>query len=434
MASLLELDRSLAAGSYYACTTALAPVQPPLADHVECDVAVVGGGIAGLSTAIELAKQGLSVHVLEGQRLGFGASGRNGGQVLHSLACDLELVERQLGADCARQVFDATLDAIALLHQRCAEYSIDADWQSGYVNVAVKPSKARALFADADALARNYGHVQRPIAQSEMGDWVNSERYVAGVYDPVCGHINPLKYTLGLARAARALGVTIHEMSPVQRLVHGARCSLRTPSGSVHARQVVLAGNVHLQGIDAPLHERLMPVASYIIATQPLPRDLARQLIPCGAAVSDNNVVLDYFRVTPDQRMLYGGRVGFGRTPPDNYAEVMRARMVRTFAALAEQHIDFQWGGYVDITMNRAPDFGRLGPHRNVYYLQGFCGHGVALSGMAGALVAQALAGDTGRFDVFARLRHRPFPGGPWLRTPALVLGMGWYRLMDALA
>ncbi|MDT8990524.1 FAD-binding oxidoreductase [Curvibacter sp. APW13] len=434
MTSLLELDRSLAAGSYYACTTSLPPVQEPLVGTVHCDVAVVGGGIAGLSTAIELAQRGLSVHVLEGQRLGFGASGRNGGQVLHSLACDLGVVERQLGADAAREVFHTTVESIHLLQQRCAEFSIDADWQPGYVSVAVKPRKARELMDDADILERRYGHVQRRISASEMPDWVNSPRYLAGVYDPLCGHINPLKYTLGLARAARSLGVVVHEMCPVQRLLPGETCTLRTPTGTVRAQRVVLAGNVHLHGIDAPLHDRVMPVASYIIATQALDRELVVSLVPSGAAVSDNNVVLDYFRTTPDLRMLYGGRVGFGRTPPPDYAAVMRARMVRTFPALASAHIDFQWGGYVDITMNRAPDFGRLGPHQNVYYLQGFCGHGVALSGMAGRMVAQAIAGDAARFDVFSRLRHRPFPGGPWLRTPALVLGMGWYRLKDALA
>ena len=434
MASLLELDRSLAAGSYYACTTPLPPEQEPLVGTMHCDVAVVGGGIAGLSAAIELAQRGLTVHVLEGQRLGFGASGRNGGQVLHSLACDLGVVERQLGAESAREIFHTTVESIHLLHQRCAEFGIDADWHAGYVNVAIKPGKARELLDDADALERSYGHVQRRISASEMPDWVNSQRYVAGVYDPLCGHINPLKYTLGLAQAARALGVVVHERCPVLQLQQGQHCVLRTATGRVQAQRVVLAGNVHLHGIDAPLHDRVMPVASYIIATRSLDRDLARSLVPSGAAVSDNNVVLDYFRTTPDLRMLYGGRVGFGRTPPANYAEVMRSRMIRTFPALADTPIEFQWGGYVDITMNRAPDFGRLGVHRNVYYLQGFCGHGVALSGMAGRLVAQAIAGDAARFDVFSRLRHRPFPGGPWLRTPALVLGMGWYRLKDALA
>lgn len=434
MATLLDLDRTLGAGSYYASTTLPLPPQPPLQGTVDCDVAVVGGGLAGLSTALELAQRGLSVHVLEGQRIGFGASGRNGGQVLHGLACDLAVLEQQVGLEGAREIFRSTVDGIGLLHARCTRFGINADWQPGYLNVAVKSGKAQELWADADKLERDYAHPQTRVGHADMPQWIRSDRYVAGVYDPVCGHINPLKYTLGLAHAARTCGVQLHELSPVTALQQGATCTLHTAHGRVRAQRVVLAGNVHLNGISAPLHARIMPVASYIVASEPLGFAVAQELIPSRAAASDNNVVLDYFRITADQRMLYGGRVGFGRTPPRNYAEVMQARMVRTFPSLADKRIEYHWGGYVDLTLNRAPDFGRLGPHRNVYHLQGFCGHGVALAGMAGQMVAQAIAADAGRFDVFARLRHRPFPGGAWLRTPALVLGMAWYRLQDALA
>lgn len=434
MRSLLELDRTLGAGSYYTSTTLPLPPQPPLQGAMECDVAVVGGGLAGLSTALELAQQGLRVHVLEGQRIGFGASGRNGGQVLHGLACDLGVLEGQLGLEASRGVFRSTVEGIEMLHGRCARFGIDAEWQPGYISVAVKPGKAAELWADADKLERDYGHAQHRVQRTDMPQWVNSKRYVAGVYDPGCGHLNPLKYTLGLARAARDLGVHIHELSPVTHLQEGRTCTLHTAHGRLRAQHVVLAGNVHLNGISAPMHARIMPVASYIVASEPLGFDLAQALIPSRAAVSDNNVVLDYFRITADQRMLYGGRVGFGRTPPHNYADVMRTRMVRTFPALANKRIEYHWGGYVDISMNRAPDFGRIGAHRNVYYLQGFCGHGVVLAGMAGHMVAQTIAGDAGRFDVFNRLRHRRFPGGAWLRSPALVLGMAWYRLKDALA
>lgn len=434
MAELLDLDRTLGAGSYYASTTLPLPAHAPLHGTVDCDVAVVGGGLAGLSAALELAQSGRSVHLLEGQRIGFGASGRNGGQVIHGLACDLAVLEAQLGLDASREIFQGTVEAIALLHERCARFGINADWQSGYLNLAVKASKARDLYAEADKLERDYHYPQRRVGQAEMPQWVNSPRYVAGVYDPVCGHINPLKYTQGLARAAGSLGVHIHERSPVIRLTHGEVCTVHTAHGRLRARQVVLAGNVHLQGLDTPLHARIMPVASYIVATEPLGLDLAQRLMPSMAAASDNNVVLDYFRVTADLRMLYGGRVGFGRIPPRNYAQVMRARMLQTFPALASCATEYHWGGYVDISMNRAPDFGRLGPHRNVYYLQGFCGHGVALAGLAGRLAAQAMVGDAGQFDVFARLRKQRFPGGSWLRSPALALGMGWYRLKDALA
>ena len=197
------------------------------------------------------------------------------------------------------------------------------------------------------------------------------------------------------------------------------------------AAQVLLAGNVYLQGLAPQLASRIMPVGTYIVCSEPLDPTLADALVPSRSAVCDTNFVLDYFRTTNDHRMLYGGRVSYSTVTPPNLADTMRRRMVGTFPQLAGARVEYAWGGFVDITMNRAPDFGRLAD--NLYYLQGFSGHGLALTGLAGRLVAEAMAGDAGRFDVFARLKHHPFPGGPLLRTPALVLGMAWYRLRDLL-
>jgi gamma-glutamylputrescine oxidase len=224
----------------------------------------------------------------------------------------------------------------------------------------------------------------------------------------------------------------------VQALQPGATVHLRTPQGELSARHVLLAGNVYLHGIAPQLETRIMPVGTYIACSQRLDDALADSLIPSRAAVCDTNFVLDYFRTTDDQRMLYGGRVSYSTVTPTNLAESMRQRMVLTFPQLVGTKIEYAWGGFVDITMNRAPDFGRLpaagGYAANVYYLQGFSGHGLALTGLAGRLVAEAIAGDAGRFDIFARLKHRSFPGGRLLRTPALVLGMAWYRLRDLIA
>jgi gamma-glutamylputrescine oxidase len=271
-----------------------------------------------------------------------------------------------------------------------------------------------------------------------MPGWIASRRFNSGVFDARSGHLHPLKYTLGLARAAAAAGVRLHEQSPVQALQPGSTVRLRTPQGALSARHVLLAGNVYLQGIAPQLETRIMPVGTYIACSQRLDDALADSLIPSRAAVCDTNFVLDYFRTTDDQRLLYGGRVSYSTVTPANLAESMRQRMVLTFPQLAGTKIEYAWGGFVDITMNRAPDFGRLpaagGYAANVYYLQGFSGHGLALTGLAGRLVAEAIAGDAGRFDIFARLKHQPFPGGRLLRTPALVLGMAWYRLRDLIA
>ena len=275
-------------------------------------------------------------------------------------------------------------------------------------------------------------------SRSRSSAWIDSPRFHSGIHDPRSGHLHPLKYTRGLARAAAAAGVRIHENTPVTALVQGEAALLRTAAGEVRARQVLLAGNVYLQGLAPALQPRIMPVGTYIACSETLDATLAASLIPSRSAVCDTHVVLDYFRTTPDNRMLYGGRVSYSTVTPARLAGSLRLRMVRSFPQLAQARVEYAWGGFVDISMNRAPDFGRLpaaraGGAQNVYYLQGVSGHGLALTGLAGRLVAEAIAGDASRFDVFARLRHRAFPGGALLRTPALVLGMAWYRLRDML-
>ncbi len=437
--SLLDTDLEIARNSYYAATAVRAQAFPVLAGDVDCDVAVVGGGLAGLSAAIDLRRSGFSVTLLEAREIGFGASGRNGGQAIHGLACDQDTIEAQLGLDEAKRVWAMSIEALDLLRQRMAEHGIACDWQDGYLGLATSPGKGRELAAWADRIATDYGYPLQRIAPADIGAWIASPRFHSGVFDARSGHLHPLKYTLGLAQAAAAAGVHIHEQTPVRALVQGARPELRTAGGTVRARQVLLAGNVYLQGVAPALQARIMPVGTYIACSQAMDPALCRSLIPSRAAVCDTNFVLDYFRPTPDHRLLYGGRVSYSTLTPANLAESMRARMQRSFPQLADVQVDYAWGGFVDISMNRAPDFGRLpaaapGAPPNVYYLQGFSGHGLALTGLAGRLVAEAMAGDASRFDVFARLRHRAFPGGALLRTPALVLGMAWYRLRDMLA
>lgn len=434
---LLARDERLAENSYYAATVPRGAGHAPLSGDAQCDVAVVGGGLAGLSAALELAQRGFSVRVLEGREVGWGASGRNGGQAIHGLACDQSTVEEQLGIDDARRVWAMSVEALDLIRQRIATHGIDCDWRDGYLGLATTPRKGADLAAWADRTEQLYGYPLTRIAPADIGRWIASPRYHSGVHDPRSGHLHPLKYTLGLARAARAAGAVLHEHSPVQALRHGERTQLVTAKGTVTARQVLLAGNVYLHGsltgVAPALEPRIMPVGTYIACSERLDPALAASLIPSRSAVCDTNFVLDYFRTTNDDRMLYGGRVSYSTQTPANLPESMRRRMVGTFPQLAGAKVEYAWGGFVDISMNRAPDFGRLAGHPNVYYLQGFSGHGLALTGLAGRLVAEAVAGDASRFDVFARLKHRPFPGGALMRMPALVLGMAWYRLRDML-
>jgi gamma-glutamylputrescine oxidase len=435
--SLLSADKQLTKNSYYAATAPRGAGHAALEADIDCDVAVVGGGLAGLSAAIELADRGYAVALLEAQQVGWGASGRNGGQVIAGLACDQSVIEEQLGLDGARAVWQMTLEALRLINERRERFAIDCDWQSGFIGVATSPRKAADLERWQAHMQAAYAYETRWIGAAEIGEWVASPRYHGGYHDPLGGHLHPLKYSLGLARAAAGLGVRIFEETQVLALEPGSSVRLRTAKGSVRASHALLAGNVYLNGLAPALERRIMPVGTYIVASETLAPEVARSLVPSMSAVCDTNFVLDYFRPTLDHRMLYGGRVSYSTATPVNLAGSMQRRMAETFPQLAGAKGEFAWGGFVDISMNRAPDFGRLGQpgaaYDNVYYLQGFSGHGLALTGLAGRLVAEAIAGDAERFDTFARIRHRPFPGGRLLRMPALVAGMAYYRLRDLL-
>lgn len=436
----LSIDQELTRNSYYAATARREQHFAALQGDTDADVAIVGGGLAGLSAAIELAERGFSVVLLEARQVGWGASGRNGGQAIAGLACDQDEIERQLGLDEARRVWGMTIEALDLIVQRCRRFSIDCDWQPGYLGLAVNERKARELRTWHERMTGTYGYALEWIEPRDMPRWIASPRFHSGIHDARSGHLHPLKYSLGLARAAAGLGVRIHEDTAVTGMEPGPRVRLRTAAGSVTASQVLLAGNVYLQGVARQLEPRIMPVGTYIVCSEPLDPGLCDALIPSRSAVCDTNFVLDYFRPTADHRMLYGGRVSYSTATPRDLVASMRKRVRTTFPQLAHAEVEYAWGGFVDISMNRAPDFGRLPPdgastahHANVYYLQGFSGHGLALTGLAGKLVAEAMDGDARRFDTFARLKHRPFPGGRLLRTPALVLGMAYYRLRDVL-
>ncbi len=444
--SLLRADQVLTRDSYYAATAPREAGFAALEAEVSADVAIVGGGLAGLSAAIELADRGFSVVLLEAREVGWGASGRNGGQAIHGLACDQAEIEAQLGLAEAKRVWAMSIEALDLIRDRCRRFAIDCDWQDGYLGVAVGAKKARQLQQWQQRMDGVYGYPTEWIAPADLGRWIASPRFHSGLYDARSGHLHPLKYSLGLARAARSLGVRLFEQSAVTALeppaANGTATTLRTARGSAHAQQVLLAGNVYLQelapGIAPALSARIMPVGTYIVCSERLDPALCDALIPSRAAVCDSNFVLDYFRPTADHRLLYGGRVSYSTVTPMHLADGMQKRMATTFPQLAGTRVEYAWGGFVDISMNRAPDFGRLPPAAgaaasSVYYLQGFSGHGLALTGLAGKLVAEAMAGDASRFDTFSRLKHRAFPGGRLLRTPALVLGMAYYRLKDAL-
>ena len=430
---MLANDLKLTQNSYYAASANEQPQYPTLEGDIDVDVCVVGGGFAGLSSAIELADKGYKVAVLEANHIGFGASGRNGGQIIAGLACEQDVIEKSIGFEAAKQVWGMTLEALDLVRERVKRFDIQCDLQDGFLGVSVNEKKGKQLRNWFDDMQKRYHYAADWIEPAYIKKWIDSPRYFNGYFDKQSGHLHPLNYCLGLARGAASLGVQIYQHSAVTAMQQGETVLLSTLQSKVKAKFVVLAGNIYLPEIAPQLApkiaKRIMPVGTYIIGTEPIESSLAAKLIPSNAAVCDTNFVLDYFRLSRDKRMIYGGRVSYSAMTPPNLTQSMQARMVETFPQLKGTKVEYTWGGFVDISMNRAPDFGRVAP--NVFYLQGFSGHGVALTGMAGKLVAEAICGQAARFDVFAKIKHYDFPGGKLLRTPALVLGMAWYQLRD---
>ena len=418
--------------SYYAASANSAPSHPVLAGDIDVDVCVVGGGIAGCSTALHLAERGYRVALLEAQRIGWGASGRSGGQAIVGYASGQQKLVDAVGQSNARAMFDITVEALDLLKERVERHRIECDLHCGQMHVAIKQRQREDLIAEQRELEKCFGYRKlRLLERTEVQSLIASERYCAGLYDSGSAHLHPLNYTLGLAAAAQAAGVRIYEGTTVTGITPAMPALVIANGGRVKAKYVALCCNAYIGGLAPSLRARIMPVGTYIVATEPLGEARITQLLRENIAVTDTNFVLDYFRRSADHRLLFGGRVSYSGLDALNTKHATRSRMLTVFPQLADVAIDYAWGGYVDITMSRAPDFGRLAPH--IYYLQGFSGHGIALTGIAGKLVAEAIGGQAERFDLFTKLKHRNFPGGPLLRTPALVLAMLWYRMRDWL-
>ena len=417
--------------SWYAASATPLPAQPTLEGRIDADVCILGAGYTGLSAALELAEAGYKVVVLEAERIGWGASGRNGGQAIAGFGCGEAKLESLVGFDDARKMFDLSREGLYWLRERIRKHDIACDWRDGHATVPIKPRQEREVKMAIEDFNRRYDYPVEWWDRERLRAELASDRYLGALYDPQSGHLHPLEYALGLARAAMAAGVRIFEQSRVTQLVRGTKPVLKTVEGEVHCDFAILAGNALVHGIALELDTKIMPVGTYIGATVPLGEARARALIRNDMAVADTNWALDYFRRSRDHRLLFGGRASYSTLPPPDLRGTMTRRMRRVFPQLADVEIEYVWGGYIDISLNRAPHFGRLTP--NVYFAQGFSGHGVVATGLAGKLMAEAIRGQSERLDLFAKIPHLPFPGGRALRTPMLVAAMAWYKLRDAL-
>ncbi|MEQ4538337.1 MAG: FAD-binding oxidoreductase [Billgrantia sp.] len=417
--------------SYYAATANPSPERPALEGDIECEVCVVGAGFTGISSALHLAEQGHDVVVLEAARVGFGASGRNGGQIVNSYSRDMDVIEAKYGTETARALGDMAFEGNRIIRERIRQYAIACDLKNGNLFAACNRKQLEGL-REHKALWERFGNHELELLEGEAYKReIGSARYTGALVDHSGGHLHPLNLVLGQAAAFESLGGVIHERTPVSGVRHGETVTLTTPRGSVRARRVVMAGNAYLQGVLPELESKSMPCGTQIVTTEPLPQALRRELIPNDMAVEDCNYLLDYYRFTADGRLLYGGGVNYGGQDPADIAAVIRPKMLKTFPQLAEVRIDFAWSGNFLMTLNRLPQFGRL--NDNVYYAQGYSGHGVTCSHLAGRLIAEVMRGESARFDAFAGLPHLPFPGGRLLRVPLSALGAWYYATRDRL-
>lgn len=419
------------APSFYAHSANPSPERPPLRGSAQADVCIVGAGYTGLSTGLALAEAGLSVVILEAARVGWGASGRNGGQIVHSFSRDLDVIEAAYGPAVAAPLGRMMFEGAAIIRERVQRYGIACDLKDGGAYTAIGRHKIAPL-AEQQALWQRWGHpgLQLYDTPADVRRFVSTDRYSALLFDPSGGHIHPLNLALGEAAALESLGGRIHEGSAVVRIERGPTAVVHTAQGQVQARWVVLAGNAYLGGLEPALAAKSMPCGTQVVATEPLGARAAG-LIPADCCVEDNNFLLDYFRLSADGRLLYGGGVIYGARDPARVEALVRPKMLKTFPQLADARIDFAWTGNFLLTLSRLPQVGRLAD--NLYFAQGCSGHGVTYTHLIGRVLAEAIRGQAERFDAFARLPHHPFPGGRLLRVPLTALGALWYDLRDRL-
>ena len=420
------------APSYYAATANRHTEYPALTEDLSCDVCVVGGGYTGLSSALHLAEKGYSVVVLEANRIGWGASGRNGGQVGTGQRVDQTVLEKRHGFDAAKRLWDLGLESMDVTLGLISRYGIDCDYTPGVLHADHRRDYVPETKAYVEHLRTAYGYDKvRFVDGDEVRQMVGSPCYHGASLDMGSGHVHPLNLALGLGAAAEDAGARIFETSRVLSYEAGETVTVTTDRGRVRAKHLVLGCNGYLGKLDGKTAAHVLPINNFIVATEPLPDADARDLIRDNVAVADSKFVINYFRLSADNRMLFGGGENYGYRFPEDIKSFVRKPMCEIYPQLKDVRLDYGWGGTLAITPKRMPYFARV--HPNVFSASGYSGHGVAMATFAGKVLAEAIAGNAERFDAFERLRIPAFPGGDKLRYPLLVLAMTWYSLRDKL-
>jgi gamma-glutamylputrescine oxidase len=417
--------------SYYAATANNTTRYPRLEGERRVDVVIVGGGFTGVSAMLHLVERGYDVALLEANRIGWGASGRNGGQLIDGFV-ESRRIEKRLGADAAKITYQMGIDGRDIVVDRISSFAIDCDLKFGYAELALRDTDLRDLDTGFEAKQRaNYPHEVKRLNRDELRMVVGSDCYLGGLLNMGNGHLHPLNLCAGEAAAAVSLGAAVFEQSPVVKIVHGQKPRVETTMGTVHANKVLLAGNAYLGRTEPRLASKIIPAGSYILATEPLPPELQNELLPTSLACIDLRSALDYFRLSADGRMLWGGMCNYSGRVPKSIERALRPGMIKVFPQLREARTDYTWGGNIAISLNRIPQFGRI--EGNTYYVQGYSGHGLAPTHIAGKVLADIVAGESEQFELLSKLRHWGLPGGKWFANPALALGMMYFRLKELL-
>ena len=414
-------------GSYYAATANDHTDFKPLRGEHNADVCVVGAGFTGISTALHLAEMGYDVHVVEANKVGWGASGRNGGQLIAGISAEKRLA-KVMGVQA---LWELRWAGHKIIRQRVSTYNIDCDLKFGYIDVAIKGRHLRDLESGCRYLeANNFEHEYRLLSQAETRDLIGTDAYIGALLNMGNGHLHPLNLCIGEARAAVANGATIYEQSPVTRIEHGAKAVVHTDGGSVKADFVVIAGNAYHR-LERKLRGLILPVNSFIIASEPLPAELAQEINRDDVAVCDPNYILQYFRLSADKRLLFGGRCKYFGMDPKVIQSQLVPRMLKIYPQLGDTQFEFAWGGSIGVPVNRVPQLGRVAP--NVLYAQGYSGHGVNVTHVTGQILAETIAATSERFDAISTLKTLRLPGAATFSRQLVSLGMIYYGLMDRL-
>lgn len=419
-----SIETSEHTDSYYAASANWETNYPQLEGEVHVDVVIVGGGFSGVSTAVELCEKGYKVALVEANRISWGATGRNGGQIIGGVGHNPDNFRRTIGTEGVNEIYKMGDECVDILRQRIEKYDIDCDLKWGYCEAALRPRHMRAYkrWADEDE------DIQL-LDKDELREYVNSDIYLGGYYKSDWGHLHPLNLCIGEARAAEAQGAQIFEQSKVTSITYGENPAVHTEKGTVRANYVVICGNAYLGDLVPYLDKRVLPSTSVIVATAPLSDEQISATLRKDVAVCDSRTALDYYRLSADKRMLFGGLSNYTGLEPRNVEAIMQGKIDHVFPALKDVPLEYKWSGQMGISIRRLPQMGRV--QDNVLYVGGYSGHGVAPTHIMGRLIAEAIDGETERFDIMSKVFHYPWPGGKLLRRPAMALGMMFYKTLD---